>query len=174
MTKSEIAKLLLIVNGAFPQNQTNETTFNTWGVILAKVPMEFAEKALMAYIAKGSPFAPTAGQILQEARIIRDGVAPPAELALEMAIRGDKNLHPRIKEVLQYVDISCLRPVIREYNPHGEHVSAKDERFREDYARRAFIRSYNEGIDFEVKNHARELAAPERKLLENIQIKQIQ
>jgi hypothetical protein len=175
MTKEEIAKLLLIVSGAFPQTQTNETTLPTWAVILEKVPFEYAQKALLAYIAQGSPFAPTAGQILNSAREMRDGVAPPPEMALEMAVRGVENLHPRIKEVLKFVDISPLKPKQKEaYNPWASAPSSRDEMFAQDYARKAFLRAYKEGMDFVLKNQSRALADPERRLLADLKIKQIQ
>lgn len=174
MKSDEIAKLLLIVSGAFPNNQTNETTFPTWETILEKVPFKYGERALMAYIAGGNAFAPTAGQILQGAREMRDGIAPPAELALEMAIKGAKELHPRIKEVLEYVDITPLIPKTTRYNPYASHVPARDEMFEANRARRSFITAYTEGIDFNLKKHSRQLTGPERALLDGLKVKEIQ
>ncbi len=65
MNKEQIAKLLLILSGAFQNYQTNETTLETWHMTLKDCNYEHASKAVFDYIREGNAFAPQPGQIYQ-------------------------------------------------------------------------------------------------------------
>lgn len=169
MNKEETRKLIYAIGAFYSNYQPNELTPSMWASVLSDVDFSEAMKALKVFTLTNSPFAPNPGQLVAIVKEQKDGIDPPPDLAFEQAIdflygESTEKLHPRISEVLEYIDLRPFAPP-KPYNPHGMHVDARDERFMQQEAKRSFIRAYVEGVKFEKKKHTRELAAPEKKLL---------
>ena len=67
MLRDETAKLLMMIQGAYPNYKPdNKTvTVNTWFLALSDIPFGLAEKAFLAYLrADTKGFAPTPGQLI--------------------------------------------------------------------------------------------------------------
>jgi hypothetical protein len=69
VTKSETAKILLYIKGAYPsafrdfKETDTEVTIRVWADILSDVSFADASRAAKKYIRAGSPFPPGAGEI---------------------------------------------------------------------------------------------------------------
>lgn len=172
MNKTETAKLLAAFSAFYQNFQVNSLSVELWADLFSEVNYQDAMKALKVFTFTNSAFAPSPGQLITIIKEQKEGIDPPADLAFEEAINflyGNSKikLHPRIAEVLEYVDLSPFAPR-KPYNPHGMHIEARDERFMQQEAKRSFIRAYTEGVKYEKKRHSRELSAPEKKTLSDV------
>lgn len=67
MLREETAKLLMMIQGAYPNYKPdNKTvTINTWNLALSDISFDLAQKAFLAYLrADTKGFAPTPGQLI--------------------------------------------------------------------------------------------------------------
>ena len=67
MLREETAKLLMMIQGAYPNYKPdNKTvTINTWNLALSDIPFDLAQKAFLAYLrADTKGFAPAPGQLI--------------------------------------------------------------------------------------------------------------
>ena len=67
MLREETAKLLMMIQGAYPNYKPdNKTvTINTWNLALSDISFDLAEKAFLAYLrADTKGFAPAPGQLI--------------------------------------------------------------------------------------------------------------
>jgi hypothetical protein len=172
MNKSETAKILAGISAFYQSFQVNSFSVEMWADIFSEVDYADAMKALKVFTFTNSAFAPSPGQLIALIKEEKDGIDPPSEIAFDMALeflygKEKTELHPRISEVLEYVDLSPFAPR-KPYNPHGMHIEARDERFMQQEAKRSFIRAYTEGVKYEKKRHSRELSAPEKKSLSDV------
>ena len=129
MDKTQIAKLLTIINGTYPNFQANQATSKIWLEILKDEDASLAYKALIAYVSEGHAFAPNPGQIKKIISKWRSANELLAEEAWMLAVEGAKTgtlpkiikEHPAASfavrsvtwEKIRYADIETELPFVR-------------------------------------------------------------
>lgn len=117
MTRSEAAKLLLIIEGAFPERfRSTDTAIDAWATLLGDIPYEIASQAAAA-ICRTSKFPPTIAEIREAVAEVMSPL-PSAEEAYEAARRvartyspydpAPTGLHPMVARALDIVGIETM------------------------------------------------------------------
>lgn len=117
MTTSEAAKILLIIEGAYPGRfESTEKTIQVWAKLLDDVPYEIASRAAAA-LCRTSKFPPAVSEIREAIAEALDPL-PSVEEAYETARRVARNyspytpmpsdMHPMVARALDVVGIDTM------------------------------------------------------------------
>lgn len=144
MTEAQAAKILLIIEGAYPGRfESTEKTIKAWAALLGDVPYELAEQAAAA-LCRTNKFPPSVAEI-------RGAIAeafsplPSVEEAYETARRVARdyspytpipdNLHPMVARALDIVGIETMA-----YTHEPTVIAAQFRRVYENLREREIVR----------------------------------
>ena len=119
MTEVEAAKLIKVLQEAYPRSEFSEGRIEIYTMMLADLPYPAAQKAVLKLIAT-SPFLPTIAEIRKTAAELVDPL-PSVDEAYEAARRAAQQhspysgrnpaldkLHPLVRQALQTVGIETM------------------------------------------------------------------
>lgn len=142
MLREETAKLLMMIQGAYPNYKPdNKTiTINTWNLALSDIPFDLAQKAFLAYLrADTKGFAPTPGQLIA---LVRELNTPKQLNELEAWSLVEKAIHNSIYNSQE--EFLKLPPLVQKAvgSPNVLRLWASDGSYSEQVASSNFMRSY--------------------------------
>lgn len=142
MLREETAKLLMMIQGAYPNYKPdNKTiTINTWNLALSDIPFDLAQKAFLAYLrADTKGFAPTPGQLIA---FVRELNTPQQLNELEAWSLVEKAIRNSIYNSQE--EFSKLPPLVQKAvgSPNVLRLWAADGSYSEQVASSNFMRSY--------------------------------
>lgn len=142
MLREETAKLLMMIQGAYPNYKPdNKTvTINTWNLALSDISFDLAQKAFLAYLrADTKGFAPTPGQLIA---LVRELNTPKQLNELEAWSLVEKAIRNSIYNSQE--EFSKLPPLVQKAvgSPNVLRLWAADGSYSEQVASSNFMRSY--------------------------------